>query len=176
MDTLTPYLLTADVGGTNSRMMLYSLESTVPLVVKYYRNEENLKEKNDGIFERNIIGPFLQYCWDSNKSLLPLGQVEIIACLAIAGPVRDNSVFMSNLHNIVIDGHAIETQTHTKNMPFLDRIKVCKIINDFVAQGYGCLTLNQEEMVELTPGSFQKIDCQGPKVCVGAGTSWENVS
>ena len=47
MFELTPYLLTADVGGTNSRMCLYTLDSTVPLVVKYYRNEDVLKEKLD---------------------------------------------------------------------------------------------------------------------------------
>lgn len=170
MFELTPYLLTADVGGTNSRMCLYTLDSTVPLVVKYYRNEDVLKEKLDGIFERHVIDPFLQYCWDTNQSLLPLQQVEIIACLAIAGPVRNNSVFMSNLHNIVIDGHAIETQLYCRHLAYVSRIKICKIINDFVAQGYGCLTLNPDEMRELTPGSLNMMDPLGPKVCVGAGT------
>jgi glucokinase len=168
--TPIPYLLTADVGGTNSRMGLYSLDNTVPLVVKYYRNEECLTKKEDGIFENNVIAPFLQHCWGSNSNLLPLEQVEIIACLAIAGPVRNNAAWMSNLHNIVIDGTAIANQIHIKNEPYLARIKVCKIINDFVAQGYGCLTLKPSEMIELTPGSFQKMDSQGPKVCVGAGT------
>jgi glucokinase len=171
MTTLRPYLLTADVGGTNSRMCLYSIDdNTKPLAVKYYRNEECLKKKEDGIFERNVIAPFLKYCWDTNDSMLPLSEVEIIACLAIAGPVRFNSAWMSNLHNLVIDGTAIAKQLYVKHDPYLNRIKVCRIVNDFVAQGYGCLTLKQNEMVELTPGSFKKMDAQGPKVCVGAGT------
>ena len=44
------------------------------------------------------------------------------------------------------------------------------IINDFVAQGYGCLTLEPREVRELTPKSHKMIDWTGPKVCVGAGT------
>eukprot|EP00429_Kryptoperidinium_foliaceum_P006230 CAMPEP_0176021684 /NCGR_PEP_ID=MMETSP0120_2-20121206/10536_1 /TAXON_ID=160619 /ORGANISM="Kryptoperidinium foliaceum, Strain CCMP 1326" /LENGTH=368 /DNA_ID=CAMNT_0017354805 /DNA_START=30 /DNA_END=1134 /DNA_ORIENTATION=+ len=167
----TVYLLTGDIGGTNSRMGLYSVDDNAPLVVKYYRNLEILTKPVDGIFERNIIAPFLQHCWESNNSLAPLDQVEIVACLAIAGPVRNNKVCMSNLHNIVIDGTAIAKQMYApKGEPYLARIRVCKIINDFVAQGYGCLTLKQSELKELTPGSHNKIDPSGPKVCVGAGT------
>jgi glucokinase len=168
--TKTAYLLTADVGGTNSRMGLYSVDDCIPLVVKYYRNQDYLTAKKDGIFEKNVVAPFLQHCWESNSNLVSLDQVEIIACLAIAGPVRNNSVFMSNLHNIVIDGNAIAKQLHCPNEPYLSAIKVCKIINDFVAQGYGCLTLTPEELRELNPGSLEKMDPTGPKVCVGAGT------
>ncbi|KAL3935165.1 MAG: hypothetical protein SGBAC_009261 [Bacillariaceae sp.] len=171
MSSLTPYLLTADVGGTNSRMGLYSIDSTEPLVVKYYRNEDCLTEKEDGIFEKKVIAPFLRHCWESNSAnLKPVEEVEIIGCLAIAGPVRSNAAWMSNLHNIEIDGTAIANHTHVKDDRHLERIKVCKIINDFVAQGYGCLTLKPDEMVELKPGSLDKMDSQGPKVCVGAGT------
>eukprot|EP00980_Cylindrotheca_fusiformis_P019929 scaffold7017_cov134-Cylindrotheca_fusiformis.AAC.24 len=169
-EPLTPYLLTADVGGTNSRMGLYSLDNTVPLVVKTYRNEECMTRKEAGIFEKNVIAPFLQYCWNSNSNLLPLEDVEIIACLAVAGPVRNNVVCMSNLHDIEIDGTAIASHTNVHNEPYLERIQLCTIINDFVAQGYGCLTLERSDMVELTPGSLKKMDSQGPKVCVGAGT------
>jgi len=167
---MTTYLLTGDVGGTNSRMGLYSVEDRIPLVVKYYRNQDYMSEKQDGIFEKKIIAPFLQHCWETNLKLAPLDEVEIIACLAIAGPVRNNKVSMSNLHNIVIDGTAIAKQLYCPNEPYLAMIKVCKIINDFVAQGYGCLTLKPNEVKELNPGSLEKIDPTGPKVCVGAGT------
>lgn len=165
----TTYLLTGDIGGTNSRMGLYSVEDTIPLEVKFYRNQDYLTNKVDGIFERNVIAPFLQYCWENNNKLLPLDQVEIVACFAIAGPVRNNKVCMSNLHDIVIDGTAVAKQMYSKD-PYLAKIKVCKIINDFVAQGFGCLTLKSDEVKELNPGSQSKIDPTGPKVCVGAGT------
>ena len=62
---MTTYLLTGDVGGTNSRMGLYSVEDRIPLVVKYYRNQDYMSEKQDGIFEKKIIAPFLQHCWET---------------------------------------------------------------------------------------------------------------
>lgn len=169
MSKRTTYLLTGDIGGTNSRMGLYSVDSTIPLNVEYYRNQDHLTEKRDGIFEKNIIAPFLQLCWEKSN-LVRLEDCEIIACLAIAGPVRNNAVTMSNLNNIVIDGTAIAKQIHCPNEPYLCRIKVCKIINDFVAQGYGCLTLKLDEVRELNPKSHDIINPSGPKVCVGAGT------
>jgi glucokinase len=167
----TTYLLTGDVGGTNSRMGLYSIDDNIPLVVKFFRNQEYLTEKRDGIFEQNIIAPFLQHAFKTNANLDRIENVEIIACLAIAGPVRNNAVWMSNLHNIIIDGTAIAKQIYCPTgEPYLSLIKVCRIINDFVAQGYGCLTLKPEEVRELNPGSLDKMDPTGPKVCVGAGT------
>lgn len=167
----TIYLLTGDIGGTNSRMGLYSVEDTIPLVVKYYRNQDYLQTKEDGIFERNVIAPFLKHCWETNKNLDPLERVEIVTSLAIAGPVRNNKVSMSNLHNIEIDGDAIARKTYApKGDLYLNAIMVCKIINDFVAQGYGCLTLKPDEVKELTPGSIGMVNPCGPKVCVGAGT------
>jgi glucokinase len=164
----TTYLLTGDVGGTNSRMGLYSIDSTTPLVVKYYRNQDFLREKTPGIFEKSIIAPFLQHCWEE-KNLAPLAKSEVIACLAIAGPVRGNKVCMSNLHDIEIDGTAIAKQLYCPNEAYLARIKACKIINDFVAQGYGCLTLKPDEVRQLNSSKIQP-DPMGPKVCVGAGT------
>ena len=112
----TVYLLTGDIGGTNSRMGLYPVDSKDPLVVKYYRNQDFLTSQVSGIFENEIIAPFLKHCWeDKKKDLVPLEEgVEIVACLAIAGLVRGNQVSMSNLHDIVIDGDAIKNQTYAK--------------------------------------------------------------
>lgn len=167
----TVYLLTGDVGGTNSRMGLYSVTGTEPLCVKYYRNQDHLPAKKDGIFEQKIIGPFLEHCWATTKSLVPIEEAEVVACLAIAGPVKNNAVSLSNLHGMIVDGDAITKKTYApKGDKYLNSIVVCRIINDFVAQGYGCLTLKPNEVKELTPGSFKKTDPTGPKVCVGAGT------
>lgn len=165
----TTYLLTGDIGGTNSRMGLYSADSNIPLMVKHYRNQDYLKGKEDGIFETMIIAPFLKQCW-KECGLADLGSADIITCLAVAGPVRANTVSMSNLHNLIIDGNAIANQKYCSQDPYVARIKVCKIINDFVAQGYGCLTLDPKEIRELNPGSYKNMDPMGPKVCVGAGT------
>jgi glucokinase len=75
---------------------------------------------------------------------------------------------MSNL-GITIDGRAIEKNIFSEEV-YIRKINRALIINDFVAQGYGCLTLEESEVKELTPGSHKMIDCQGPKACVGAGT------
>ena len=157
--TTTTYLLTGDIGGTNSRMGLYMVDCNTPLCVKTYRNAEYIpKSPSKGTFEKSIIGPFLQHCFDSVQHLSPIQQTDIIACLAIAGPVKNNQVTMSNLHNLEIDGTAIAKNVYCPANPFIDAIKVCTIINDFVAQGYGCLTLRPNEVKELTPGSLNRID------------------
>lgn len=149
-------------------MGLYMVGSNLPLLVKTYRNADHLKQKQDGIFETNIIVPFLKECWTTVKQLAPIESTDIVASMAVAGPVRDNKVAMSNLHGIVIDGDAIASNNDDDQ--YMAAIQVCKIINDFVAQGYGCLTLQPEEVVELIPGSLKKMDPTGPKACVGAGT------
>ena len=92
----TIYLLTGDIGGTNSRMHLYDTSCSIPLVEKYYRNEEHLAgREEDGIFEKRIIAPFLQHCWETAKNLVSLESCEIVACLACAGVVNNNSVTLS---------------------------------------------------------------------------------
>jgi len=169
----TSYLLTGDIGGTNSRMGLYLVGNNTPLGVVTYRNHDHLSKREDGIFVRNIIYPFLKHCWETVPNMPPIELSEIIACLAIAGPVKDNRVIMSNLHGIEICGNSIVENVVNcgkEGNCYLRSVRVCRIINDFVAQGYGCLTLQEHEIVELTPGALNKVDPTGPKACVGAGT------
>ena len=140
------FLLTGDIGGTNSRMSLYddpacssSSSSSCcvdqPLVVKYYRNAEHIPEDchhHPEAFASKIVIPFLKYCWEEqNESKLPkLEKVQILAVLATAGMVTNNQVRMTNLGYLLVDGTAI--QENTKD-PYLKHVVVCRIINDFVA-------------------------------------------
>jgi len=135
----TIYLLTGDIGGTNSRMSLYDTASSCcadqPLVVKYYRNAEHLPEdchNHPEAFPTKIVIPFLKYCWEEQEKskLQPLQEVTIVAALATAGMVNDNKVRMTNLGNLLIDGNAIQNNTKDK---YLKAVVVCRIINDFVA-------------------------------------------
>ena len=186
------YLLTGDVGGTNSRMSLYDASQPLgakPLVVKNFRNAQYIPVTaencdDDTLFSKHIILPFLQYCWSDDqetttssdsvaaspsKPKLPAYDSDtiILCCLATAGVVMNNRVKMTNLSNLLVDGTAIENnQSH----PYLQRIKACQL-NDFVAQGYGCLTLQPSEVKQLY-GPTEAVFGQtvGPKVCVGAGT------
>jgi glucokinase len=166
------YLLTGDIGGTNSRLGLYNTSSPEPLKVKIYRNQDHLpKDNNDNAtaFQDKIIAPFLKLCFEElNISPDEVNDISsefrILACLAVAGPVQNNRVQMSNLGNLLVDGGVIANASG----PYLVHIHHCSVINDFVAQGFGCLTLQPNEVRHLYgPKTFPD---SGPKVCVGAGT------
>ena len=165
------YLLTGDIGGTSSRMGFYDTSHKEPLLVHIYRNFDELPRKNDGsetAFQDKIIAPFLKKCFNeleiSPKEETKLSPFRILACLAVAGPVQNNRVVMSNLGNLVVDGAVISNASGA----YLIHIKHCSVINDFVAQGYGCLTLKNSEVRHLHgPKTWPD---SGPKVCVGAGT------
>jgi glucokinase len=143
------YLLTGDIGGTNSRMALYDASSPPdsagrhqPIVEKYYRNSEHILEanyKDPEVFQANVIMPFLKHCWDENSQskdiLAPLRQVQIVATFAVAGFVLNNRVNLTNLGSMLIDGTAIAANTKDR---YLKQIVVCRIINDFVAVRFGC--------------------------------------
>lgn len=167
----TCYLLTGDIGGTNSRMSLYESNRDQAVVVKIFRNSEHLPEAvlgESGAFSKYIVDPFLAHCWKACQSLVRLDECDIIACLAIAGVVSDNTVRLTNLGNLLVDGHAMAKNETT---PYLRAVKRCRIINDFVAQGYGCLTLKPNEVQHLYgPKITNFATVTGPKICVGAGT------
>ena len=106
---------------------------------------------------------------------------EIVACFAVAGPVISNCVTLTNLggHDVSDsknDQKRIEVKLDVQSIEqnssgLLKRIVRCKIINDFVGQGYGLLDFDLDsEVIELLPGSKELIDPYGPKACVGAGT------
>jgi glucokinase len=167
--TKSSYIIAGDIGGTNSRFALHVPGTREPLLVHIYPNEEALKHAPT--YHEATLGPFLDKCFDEVAELKGVSpdSVQVIACLAAAGPVKtNNSVFMTNIAGgCTIDGNEIEKSTAGK----LGIVTRCKLVNDFVGQGYGALDLDLDsEVVELVPGSKAKIDDLGPKVCVGAGT------
>jgi glucokinase len=181
--TTTVYLLTGDIGGTNSRLSLYAAPSSSstpdsPLVEHTFTNRDEIPEaerSNHKAFIQHIIQPFLKdYCWGREAAKLEdISQVRILACVASAGVVdtNSNSVQLTNLDNLLIDGNDIAMD---KSSIYMEAICQCTIINDFVAQGYGCLTLQDDDVVQLygpkITGRSSILPTTGPKVCVGAGT------
>jgi glucokinase len=196
----TVYLMTGDIGGTNSRMSLYASNTSCcknePLLAKQFRNHEALPDHvraDPNAFCKYIIIPFMEYCWQQPEEheqadfkkvrLAPLKECTIFCCLATAGIVNENQVEMTNLGNLRINGNAIQGYHKSKssemmindpslaNNPYLSRIVQCHIVNDFVAQGYGCLTLTPADVQHLYGPKIPPQDLiKGPKVCVGAGT------
>lgn len=82
----------------------------------------------------------------------------LTACIAVDGPVRDNH---ADLHSWVIDGNELAKAF---------RIRSVSLVNDFLAMGYGLLTLDKsEECVTVQEGEEVQSPPQ-PIACVGAGT------
>eukprot|EP00578_Thalassiosira_sp_NH16_P026998 CAMPEP_0181103042 /NCGR_PEP_ID=MMETSP1071-20121207/14649_1 /TAXON_ID=35127 /ORGANISM="Thalassiosira sp., Strain NH16" /LENGTH=376 /DNA_ID=CAMNT_0023186079 /DNA_START=180 /DNA_END=1310 /DNA_ORIENTATION=- len=171
--TKTTYIIAGDIGGTNSRFSLHLPGKSESLLVHIYSNEETVKDAPT--YHHVTLKPYLEKClaevedWKAMGEDELLSQVQIVACLATAGPVQtDNTVFMTNMcGGSTIDGNEIEKCQDG----LLSIVARCKLVNDFVGQGYGTLDLDlAEECVELIPGSAAKINDLGPKVCVGAGT------
>lgn len=80
------------------------------------------------------------------------------AAISIAGPVRRNVCAMTNLAQTV-DGDVL---AQTFDIP-----GGVTLINDFVAAGYGALTLQPSEYVILQEG---EVDERAPISLLGAGT------
>jgi glucokinase len=64
----------------------------------------------------------------------------ITACIAVAGPVSNNAVTMTNRDGWVITGDSV-----TKAFG----IREVSLINDFLAIGYGLMALEEKELVVL---------------------------
>ena len=159
------YLFVGDIGGTNTRLSIYATDQKEPLHTKTYSNEEYFTSPTS-TFENTIFPKFLS---EECTSLKDDDSINLIACFAVAGPVHNNKVTLTNLGGVELDGSLVENNTNG----YLKYITKCKIINDFVGQGYGLLDLDEDDVVELTPNAKQIIEENsplGPKACVGAGT------
>ncbi len=168
------YIIAGDIGGTNSRFALHRPGQKDPLLVHIYPNEEALKTAST--YHHATLEPFLKKClaevdeWKELGEKGVLSQIQVVACLATAGPVTtNNDVFMVNLgqNGGSIDGNEIEQCQDG----LLSLVVRCKLVNDFVGQGYGVLDLDlDKEVIELLPGSKAKMNNLAPICCVGAGT------
>mmetsp|Transcript_71187 Transcript_71187/g.148873 ORF Transcript_71187/g.148873 Transcript_71187/m.148873 type:complete len:642 (+) Transcript_71187:124-2049(+) len=149
----TKLVLSADCGGTTTRLRIYRVDPKSPIVDGDFAPGDLLVEEQfpNLMFKSldDIISLFLQeHC----KHKLPT-----IAVLAVAGVVTDNSCRYTNL-DWVVDGFAMSKRLG---------IAQVEVINDFVAQGYGMLTLREDEVEKLN----EVVPRRGaPIACVGAGT------
>lgn len=80
-------------------------------------------------------------------------------CFAVAGPVAENKVRFTNRDSWSIDGDEIAEQL---NIP-----KVL-LINDFLAVGYGILTLDESKECIVLQHAQKRTNA--PIACIGAGT------
>ena len=153
-------VLCGDLGGTNSRLELFRLQHTAskrdleaigtepPLYAQTYKTN-------------NLPGDFTEllhaFLAEAN-----VGLVELAAgCLAVAGPVEEGDrVTFTNL-GWRIEARLLEAE-------FRMQPGTMRLVNDFVANGYGLLTLDEaSECVTLQ--AAPKV-AGSPIACVGAGT------
>ena len=124
--------------------MLSNLAGTL-ILSKEYKNNDH--ESFDEVFAL-----FLKEAGLSNEP-------PLTACIAVAGPVKDNMVRFTNRDGWIIAGRHIEEKF---------QIKSVQLVNDFLAAGYGLLTLNEStECVVLQEGTKNP---SAPIACIGAGT------
>ena len=143
--------MVADVGGTNARLQLYQIA---------YDSSEAAGQKAPGgiIREKQYLnGDFSSFDEIVEAFLGQCGPIAA-ACLAVAGPVEKNAVNFTN-RDWTIDGAKLEAKFG---------IGKVRLINDFVANGYGLLTL--DEASECVPLQGASKVAGAPIACIGAGT------
>jgi glucokinase len=151
-------ILCGDVGGTNSRFMLYAVDRTMRSTRGHCAPGRLLLQRtysNEGVET---------FCMQVERFLEESGHTAHpprVACIAIAGPVADNHVTMTN-RNWDISGAELAQKLG---------IRVVRLVNDFVAAGYGLLTLDvgpQSKEVEVIQAA--KVRPGAPIACIGSGT------
>ena len=154
-------MLAADVGGTNSRLMLYRVEENEPIVKKQRAPGSLVFEKTYRNQRYSSMGAIMSAFLDdvqadaASKALPPVPPPKV-ACLAVAGVVTENQCRLTNL------------DWHIQGLQLSERFGIprVEIINDFVAQGYGLLTLNSDEVEQLNdamPRDGAPLACVGPR-------------
>ena len=151
------YLLVADVGGTNSRLFLIEVDPSSALT---FQPKRGLRAPGREILTRSFLNQDYRSLRDIIEIFIAeagVSKTPAAACFAVAGPVKNNRVSFTN-RNWDIDGNSIGEGIG------LSRVE---LINDFVAVGYGLLTLDiDRHCVVLQEGN----PSTGPIACVGAGT------
>lgn len=135
------HVLGADVGGTKTLLRLVQVVDGKP---------ETLAEERYASAAWPSLTPMLQ-------SFLNARPAPVAACIAVACPVESRRVRLTNL-DLTADADDIERACGISSV---------RLINDFVAVGYGIETLDHSDMVTLQHGDEKP---RAPRVVLGAGT------
>jgi len=162
-------VLVADCGGTNSRMQIYSVPHAAilgfsgrgkraPGQLLYEEEFQNSNYIKQGKGWKDIYFDFLSNATAANPDR-SISNIRTLS-LAVAGPVENNKVTFTSIKPAwTIDGNALMHELNIENV---------KLMNDFVANGYGLLTL--DESVDCKTIQANPKRKGGPIACVGPGT------
>ncbi|CAE8708647.1 unnamed protein product, partial [Polarella glacialis] len=151
-------IMSADCGGTTTRLMIFAVDPTEQFQSKSLAPGRLLFERKypNILFKgfNTIVSTFLE---DASEAIGQEKPNIKIGVFAVAGVVTKNQCRYTNL-DWFVDGEEL------CGIVGAERIE---IINDFVAQGYGVLTLNDGEVDRLNSVEPQE---GAPMAVVGAGT------
>mmetsp|Transcript_129262 Transcript_129262/g.249322 ORF Transcript_129262/g.249322 Transcript_129262/m.249322 type:complete len:498 (-) Transcript_129262:282-1775(-) len=155
----TGLCLAADVGGTNSRFMLYTVDIDEQVHLRQEAPGKLLLVRKYANICYGCFADVVQAFFDDahTASVISDGVHPEVACLAVAGVAQQNIARLTNL-DWIINGPELSARFE---------IGIVEVINDFVAQGYGVLTLSEDEVIQL---SGPEPVMGAPIACVGAGT------
>ena len=137
-------VLVGDVGGTNTRFGIATIDQGRVHVEGFF------KTSND---EHPDFQSALKLYLEQSS------QHPDHACLAIAGPIKDNTVKLTN-RDWIVSGQALQT-----SFGFTDVL----LINDFAAMARAVPELSNHKFTELIPG---QADEAAPIVVAGPGTGF----
>lgn len=154
-------LLAAHTGGTKARLCLVELQSGEqgafnPIYTKRYSIGDFQASSDQGFFL--MLSRFMKDAEEAEPKLKEL--VLKKACLAVAGPIHDNTCRMTNL-NLFVDGNRLAERLKSREKPRV------QLINDFRAVAYGIQKLKANDLETLREGQRQK---DGLIAVIGAAT------
>mmetsp|Transcript_28301 Transcript_28301/g.68823 ORF Transcript_28301/g.68823 Transcript_28301/m.68823 type:complete len:479 (+) Transcript_28301:292-1728(+) len=150
-------VMSGDCGGTNTRLILFRVKPGYKAVKGTVPEGKVVFEKK---YQNAQYKSFTEVCQLFLKEAAAAGGgAPSVCCLACAGGIKDNTVSFTNVkEGWIIDGK------HLSKTLAIPRVE---LINDFVAQGYGLLTLQPHEVIKINDATPKP---GAPIACVGAGT------
>ena len=138
-------LLVGDIGGTKTILRLVSIDDRDRSFETVYESTYVSKDFPD-------LVPMVQKFLTLQDTPKPT-----VACLAIAGPVVNNTSNLTNL-SWILQSDRLERELELKKV---------SLINDFTANSYGVLGLKDDDILTLQPG---ELEVSYPIAIIGAGT------
>ncbi len=145
---MTFYLLAGDIGGTKTILQLVQVAAG---------QLHPVYEAQYGSSEFPDLVPMVERFLGAAQEQAGVWEKPSRACFAIAGPVVNNTSYLTNL-TWNLEGDRLATSLHLEQV---------HLINDFEANGYGVLGLAPEDLHILQPGTRNPY---GPIGVIGAGT------
>ena len=137
-------ILVADIGGTNARFALASINANNGVKIK----KISILQTNDWLSLEDAVFSYLD-----EVAIKPRR-----AAIAFAGPVNEDVVSLTNG----------KWKFNQSELPVLIKMEEVKVINDFCAKACSLITLREDQLRQIGTGG--ETNERGNKIVVGPGT------